>query len=136
MPVCFSESDCSLLTSVRVVHVFPHHARQSNSNIFFQVQKSISKSNRCPRSIPRIFLCRGVLLAVLHFLLRIIQFFSSFFVILCPSFSPYTVWSASPLNLRRIWNPVVPVHSSERLTPFASIHMSLVVFPDTFFIRV
>ena len=38
--------------------------------------------------------------------------------------------------VRRIWNLVVPVHSSERLTPFAPVHMSLIIFSKTLFILV
>ena len=33
--------------------------------------------------------------------------------------------------VRRIWNLVVPVDTSERLTPFASVHESLKIFPET-----
>ena len=103
---------------------------------------------QCHRSIPRGFLCCGVLFAVWHFLLPILQ--SIFLLVLGksdPSFRLKTVWSGIvfwifvglPLThslLRRIWNLAVPVHSSERVTSFASAHESIdKIFTDIVFTR-
>ena len=41
---------------------------------------------------------------------------------------PFTHLYPSRSFVRRIWNLVVPVHTSESLTPFASVHISLIIF--------
>ena len=45
--------------------------------------------------------------------------------------SPTNTLEPSGGLVRRIWNLVVPVDTSERLTPFASVHESLKIFPET-----
>ena len=106
------------------------------------------RSNPLSGSIHRGFLCCGVLLAVWHLLLPIMQSMFMFLEQFSPSFRPYTVWSGSlldsrgssiypyPALLRKIWNLVVPVHSSERLTSFASVHISLTICSETLLILV
>ena len=41
----------------------------------------------------------------------------------------------SGLLERTIWNFVVPFHSLKRLTPFASVHISLIIFKDIVYTR-
>ena len=99
-------------------------------------------SNHCQRSIPCRFVCYSVLLTVRHFLLPIMQYVFLLFLWIFPNFRQFCVWSGSlwdfcslPLShlyhsgslVRGIWNLVVPVHSSERVTPFASVHKSLII---------
>ena len=75
-----------------------------------------------------------MLLAVWHFLLPILgSTFLSFRRKSYPSFKPYTVWSGSLSGYlaHGIWNLVVSVHSSERVTPFAWVHEPLVRCAET-----
>ena len=94
------------------------------------------------------FLCRGALLAVGHFLLHILQSMCSFswklFSELPAMYCLVWLFAGLPFTHlypwgspgRGIWNLVVPDHSSERVTPFASVHKSLIICSETLFMLV
>ena len=131
--------------------VFLLNARESKNGIFFTISDEHQQSpwsNFGHRSTPRRFLCCGVLLAVWHFLLPIQQFicpcvsWRNFIqtsghklsgLVVCWTFIglPFTYLHSSRSLERTIWNLVVPVHPSERLTPFASVHKSLILCSET-----
>ena len=108
---------------------------------FFQFQTSVSNHLEVIFVIGQYLADSSVaawLLAVWHFFFS--PFCNSCFLLLLgnvhPNFRPYTVWSGSfgifvglPFThlypsrclVRGIWNLEVPIHSSERVTPFASV---------------
>ena len=49
---------------------------------------------------------------------------------------PITYLYHSRSFVRKIWNLVVPIHSSERVTPFASVHTPMIICSETLFILV
>ena len=119
----FSESDCSSLASIEVAV-----AQGSPGVSSFRIHgTAIILKSSC-----------GVLRAVWHFLMPILLFVfpSVSWKILSKLGLPFTHLYPSGSRARRIKNLVVPVHSSERVTPFASVHVSLTTCSETLVILV
>ena len=134
-----------------------HSARQSKSGIFFQFHTSASTSFEGIFHIGqhlKIVFYHGVLLAVwalssTHFLQysflpvswTILSNLQATCCLVWVTFGicvglPFTNLNPSRNVVCKIWNLVVPINFSERVTPFASDHKSLVMCSEILFIFV
>ena len=112
---------------------------------FFQFQTSISNHLEVIFVIGQYLAESSVAACCLQFGIFFIPFCNLIFFLFLgassPSFRPFSVWSGSLLShpftiLQEVVYVVsaifvVPVHSSERLTHSASVHMSLLICSDT-----
>ena len=141
--LCFLIPDCPVLAFVEVVQVrVSLDARHGKSNIYFQFQTSVSNHIDVIFVIGRYLadshdeacsvqrgtllypLCKKLSVCFLDMCVQVSNHILSGLVV-CWIFvgPPFTHLYPSESLVRRIWNPVVRVLSSERLTQFASVHI-------------
>ena len=129
-------------------------ARHCGSNACIQASEEHRQSpwsQPCHRSAPRGLSCYGLLLAIWPLHLPILQnhfcFLDNFVEAsrhiesglvdfwICVGLPLTHLYPSRSLG-RKIWNLAIPIHSSERLTPFASVKKTLMICSETLFLLV